>query len=182
MLPVPVHYQLRGSGSPFRPSTLPRLSCWVRSLQLPLLVAVIAAIFKRRADLVAENLALRHQLSCLMLRRKRPKLRPLDRALWAILSRVWGRWSELLVMVQPATVVGWHKQGFTLFWKCKSRKRGPGRPRIHKDIRDLIVEMASLNVGWGAPRIHGELLKLGMEVSESTVKRYMPKKEALPRQ
>ncbi len=118
-------------------------------LQVPLLVAVIIAVFKDRADLIAENVALRHQLSCLKHRRKRPRLRPLDRALWAILSRFWGRWRELLVMVKPATVVGWHRQGFKLFWTWKSRKRRAGRPRIDKDVRKLIVEMASTNVGWG---------------------------------
>ncbi len=135
---------------------------------------------QNRADLVAENVALRHQLSCLKHRRKRPKLRPLDRALWAVLSRLWSRWREALVMANPETVVGWHRQGFKLFWTWKSRKRRAGRPRIDKDVRKLIVEMASTNVGWGAPRIHGELLKLGIEVSESTVQRYMPKRKAPP--
>jgi transposase InsO family protein len=83
-------------------------------------------------------------------------------------------------MVKPSTVVGWHRQGFKLFWTWKSRKRRPGRPRIDKDIRKLIVEMASTNVGWGAPRIHGELLKLGITVCERTVQRYMPKRRAPP--
>ena len=149
-------------------------------LQLPLTVAFVVAIFRDRADLVAENLALRHQLSCLRHRRKRPRLRPLDRAFWALLSRFWGRWRELLVMVKPSTVVGWHRKGFKLFWSWKSRKRRPGRPRIDKDVRKLIVEMANTNVGWGAPRIHGELLKLGITVSETTVQRYMPKKDVSP--
>ena len=83
-------------------------------------------------------------------------------------------------MVKPATVIGWHRTGFKLFWTWKSRKRRPGRPRIDKDIRKLIAEMASTNAGWGAPRIHGELLKLGINVCERTVQRYMPKREALP--
>jgi hypothetical protein len=133
-------------------------------LQLPLVAAVFVAALKDRADLVAENVALRHQLSCLKHRKKRPKLRPLDRVLWVVLARSWSRWKELLVMVKPATVVAWHKKGFRLFWRWKSRKRGPGRPRVHKDVRKLIVEMAVANVGWGAPRIHGELLKLGIEI------------------
>ena len=84
------------------------------------------------------------------------------------------------MMVKPATVVGWHRQGLKLFWTWKSRKRRPGRPRIDKDIRKLIVEMASTNVGWGAPRIHGELLRLGITVCERTVQRYMPKRNAPP--
>jgi putative transposase len=130
-------------------------------LQLPLVAAVFVAALKDRADLVAENVALRHQLSCLKHRKKRPKLRPLDRALWVVLARSWSRWKELLVMVKPATFVAWHKKGFSLFWRWKSRKRGPGRPRVHKDVRKLIVEMAVANVGWGAPRIHGELAQAG---------------------
>ena len=81
-------------------------------------------------------------------------------------------------MVEPATVVAWHRKGFKLFWTWKSRRRKPGRPRVDKDVRKLIVEMANTNVGWGAPRIHGELVKLGIEVSQSTVQRYMPKREA----
>jgi len=79
-------------------------------------------------------------------------------------------------MVKPATVLAWHRKGFRLFWRWKSRKRGPGRPRISAEVRKLIVEMAEMNVGWGAPRIHGELLKLGIEISEITVSRYMPKR------
>ena len=79
-------------------------------------------------------------------------------------------------MVKPATVLAWHRKGFKLFWRWKSRKRGPGRPRISAEVRKLIVAMAEMNVGWGAPRIHGELLKLGIEISEITVSRYMPKR------
>ena len=149
-------------------------------LQLPLLVAVLVASFMDRADLVAENLALRHQLSCLKHRKTRPRLRPLDRALWVALARWWGRWKDGLVMVKPGTVVAWHRKGFRLFWSWKSRRRGPGRPRIQEGIRKLIAEMAGANVGWGAPRIHGELLKLGIEISETTVRRYMPKNAAPP--
>jgi transposase InsO family protein len=81
-----------------------------------------------------------------------------------------------MAMVKPATVLAWHRQGFRLFWRWKSRKREPGRPRIPEDVRKLIVQMAEMNVGWGAPRIHGELLKLGIEISEITVSRYMPKR------
>ena len=83
---------------------------------------------------------------------------------------------------KPATVLYWHRKGEEaklpsgLFWRWKSRKRGPGRPRISAEVRKLIVEMAEMNVGWGALRIHGELLKLGIEISEITVSRYMPKR------
>ncbi len=78
-------------------------------------------------------------------------------------------------MVKPATVLAWHRKGFELLWRWKSRRRGPGRPRVSAEIRQLIVEMAEMNVGWGAPRIRGELLELGIEISEVTVSRYMPK-------
>jgi transposase InsO family protein len=93
-----------------------------------------------------------------------------------LLSRFWDGWRESVAMVKPATVLAWHSKGFRLFWRWKSRKRRPGRPRISAEVRKLIVEMAEMNVGWGAPRIHGELLKLGINVSEITVSRYMPKR------
>ena len=144
--------------------------------KLPLFPSTVAAVFKDRADLVAENVALRHQLSCLIRQRPRPKLRPPDRVFWVLLSRFWIGWRETLVTVKPATVVAWHREGFKLFWRWKSRKRGPGRPRISVEVRRLIIEMTEMNVGWGAPRIHGELLKLGVEISEITVSRYMPKR------
>ncbi len=144
-------------------------------LKLPLILSIVAAVFKNRADLVDENIALRHQLSCLIHRRSRPKLRPVDRVFWVLLSHFWSRWAKTLAMVKPATVLAWHRRGFKLFWRWKSRKRGPGRPRVPEEVRKLIVEMAEMNVGWGAPRVHGELLKLGIEISEITVSRYMPK-------
>ncbi len=144
--------------------------------KLSLAISSVSAVFKDRADLVAENIALRHQLSCFIHRESRPKLRPVDRAFWVLLSRFWSLWTKTLAMVEPATVLAWHRQGFKLFWRWKSRKRGPGRPRISVEVRRLIVEMAEMNVGWGAPRIHGELLKLGIAISEITVSRYMPKR------
>jgi putative transposase len=146
------------------------------SFELPLILYMVPAVFKDRADLVAENLALRHQLSCFIHRGPRPRIRPVDRVFWVLLSRFWDGWRESLAVVKPATVLAWHRKGFKLLWRWKSRKRGPGRPRISAEVRKLIVAMAQLNVGWGAPRIHGELLKLGIEISEITVSRYMPKR------
>jgi putative transposase len=143
-------------------------------LKLALFLSIAAAIFKDRADLVAENVALRHQLSCLVHRGPRARLRPVDRVFWVLLSRYWSGWKKSLVMVLPATVVAWHRKGFKLFWRWKGRKRGVGRPEISVEVRRLIIEMAEMNVSWGAPRIHGELLKLGIKVSEITVSRYMP--------
>jgi len=144
--------------------------------KLSAILSITAAILKDRADLVAENMALRHQLSCLINRENRPRLRPVDRVFWVLLSRFWNSWRESLAIVKPATVMAWHRKGFKLFWRWKSRKRGLGRPRIPIEVRKLIIEMATMNVGWGAPRIHGELLKLGIEISEITVSRYIPKR------
>ncbi len=143
-------------------------------LKLPLVCSFGVAVFKDRATLVTENIALRHQLSCLIHRGTRPKLWPVDRVFWVLLSRTWDDWRKSLAIVKPATVLTWHRKGFKLFWRRKSRKRGPGRPRISAEVRKLIVEMANMNVEWGAPRIHGELLKLGINISEITVSRYMP--------
>ena len=97
-----------------------------------------------------------------MLKRKRPrpKLNSLDRLFWTTLRRFWSRWTDVLVIVKPETVIGWHRAGFRLYWRWRSRPRG-GRPRITDEIRDLIRRMAEENAGWGAPKIHGELQKLG---------------------
>ncbi len=92
--------------------------------QRPLILSIVTSIFKDRADLVAENVALRHQLSCLIHRGSRPKLRPVDRAFWAMLFRFWDGWRESLVMVKPSTVLAWHRKGFRLVWRWKSRMRG----------------------------------------------------------
>ena len=112
-------------------------------------------------------------------KKSRPKLTNADRAFWVFLQRKWPRWREALIVVQPATVVRWHRRGFKAYWRRKSRKRRPGRPRTAREIRDLIRRMAREN-GWGAPRIHGELLKLGFVVSERTISRWMPKRPAPP--
>ena len=107
---------------------------------------------------------------------KRPKIRTRDRIFWVILSRRWKSWSNALIVVQPDTVIRWHKKGFKLFWRFKSRKTGSGRPPIGPETRKLIEDMAKTNPLWGVPRIHGELLKLGIEnVSERTVSNIIEK-------
>ena len=105
---------------------------------------------------------------------KRPQLRPRDRLFWVLLSRLWSGWQDALIVVKPDTVVRWHRKGFKLFWRYKSRRKGPGRPPISPDVLNLIRRMAEANPLWGAPRIHGELLKLGIEISERTVSNLMP--------
>ena len=125
-------------------------------------------------DLVLENLALRQQLAVLQRSVKRPRLRRRDRAFWVLLSRIWSNWRSALTIVKPDTVVRWHRKGFRLYWRWKSRKRGPGRPPASLEIRELIRQMAEANPLWGAPHIHGELLKLGIQISERTVSNLMP--------
>jgi transposase InsO family protein len=140
------------------------------------------ASFRSRASLQLEILALRHQLGVLQRSVKRPKLTPADRFLWAWLSEIWAGWRSALVIVQPATVVAWHRKGFRLFWTWKVRHGQPGRPAVQKDVRELIRTMSRENPLWGAPRIHGELLKLGIDVGETSVGKYMVRRRKPPSQ
>jgi len=143
----------------------------------------LSSIFRSRAALQLENLALRHQIGVLQRSaRKRPKLTPGDRLLWVFLSHLWRDWRSALAIVKPETVVAWHRAGFRLFWTWKIRHGQPGRPIISREIRDLICKMCRENPGWGAPRIHGELLKLGIDVGESSVSKYMVRSRRPPSQ
>jgi transposase InsO family protein len=101
--------------------------------------------------------------------------------LWVWLSKRWNEWRAAVVIVRPETVLAWHRRGFRLFWTWKSRRR-LGRPTIPSDVRSLIRRMAEANSLWGAPRIHGELLKLGIDVSQATVARYMARRRRPPSQ
>jgi transposase InsO family protein len=142
------------------------------------IVSVLACRFCSRAALELENLALRHQLN--VLRRQcpgRPRLSPIDRLLWVWLYRLWPRCLDAMVLVRPATVIHWHHQGFRLYWRWRSRS---GRPSVDREVRKLIREMSSANPLWGAPRIHGELLKLGIEISQATVAKYMIRRRGRP--
>ena len=141
---------------------------------LHLLAAAASASFKSRTALQAENLALRHQLTVLRRSVKRPKLITADRLLWAWLSQVWIDWRSSLLILKPETVIGWHRKGFRMFWTWKVRRGKPGRPTVPKDVRKLIRKLSRENPLWGAPRIHGELLKLGVDVGETSVAKYMP--------
>src|SRR5437588_5162787 len=132
------------------------------------------SIFRSRAALELENLALRHQIGVLQRSvRKRPRLTPLDRLLWVWLFAIWSDWCSALAIVKPETVIAWHRAGFRLFWTWKVRHGQPGRPAISREVRDLIRKMCRQNPSWGAPRIHGELLKLGIDIAESSVSKYM---------
>jgi transposase InsO family protein len=144
------------------------------------LIWTIYSRFKKTSDLALENLALRQQLAILKRSSKRPRLHIRDRLFWVLLSRLWSGWQDVLIVIKLDTVVRWHRKGFKLFWRYKSRRRGPGRPPISPDVRDLILRMAEANPLWGAPRIHGELLKLGIEISERTVSNLMPPRHPKP--
>lgn len=130
------------------------------------------AFFRSRHALGLELVAFRHQLAVLKRQKPRPKLSRWDRLFWLTLRRLWPKWSSVLLIVKPETVVRWHRAGFQWYWRFLSRHR-PGRPKITSELQKLIRSMATENPTWGAPRIHGELLKLGFEISECTVSRYL---------
>jgi hypothetical protein len=113
---------------------------------------------------------------------RRVRLERADRVFWVWILRLWSDWRSALVIVRPETVIRWHRDGFRVYWRWKSRPRRPGRPTISREIRELIRNMADANPTWGAPRIHGELLKLGIPVSESTVSKYLPRRRKPPSQ
>ena len=138
---------------------------------LTIVVRALRLVFRSRSDLVLENIALKQQVDALKQKRPRPQLDDADRAFWVAMRTAWNGWAERLVIVKPETVVKWHRDRFRRYWTEISRhKRGPGRPRVVREIRELIRRMALEN-NWGAPRIHGELEKLGFTVSEATVSR-----------
>ncbi len=136
---------------------------------------LIVACFHSRAVLAAENLALRHQLGVLARTARRPRLRRRDRIFWVWLSHIWPDWRSALVIVKPETVITWHRQGFRLYWRWRSRAGKPGRPRVDPEIRELIRRMSRENQLWGSPRIRDELALLGLKVAKSTVEKYMIK-------
>ena len=134
-------------------------------------VAYIRAFFVRRHKLALVAAALRQQLAVFKRKQPRPMLSRADRLFWTTLRRLYSDWADALILVRPETVVSWHRAGFRLFWRWRSRQ--PGRPKMTLEIRELIRRMKAENPTWGAPRIHGELLQLGFDVSEPTVSRYL---------
>jgi transposase InsO family protein len=145
-------------------------------------LAVLASPFKSKLRLEAENAVLRHQL--IVLRRGlHGRVRPTNNDRWFLVQMY--RWIssvlKVVTIVQPETLVRWHRAGFRRYWRWKSNSRG-GRPRIEMELRVLIRRMSTENQLWGAPRIHGELLKLGFSVAQSTVAKYMVKRRGPPSQ
>src|SRR5712672_1893745 len=146
------------------------------------LPAVLASAFKSKSRLEAENAVLRHQLIVLR-RRVRGRVQPTNNDRWflALMYRWFPSILKVVTIVQPETLVRWHRAGFRRYWRWKSNLRG-GRPRIEMELRALIRQMSTENQLWGAPRIHGELLKLGFSVAQSTVAKYMVKRCGPPSQ
>jgi len=143
---------------------------------------LIRCLIAPRLRLAAEILSLRQQLAVLSRSAKRPQLRWQDRFFWVLLSSLWKDWREVLVIIKPDTVVKWHRQGFKLFWKWKSKSCRAGRPKIDQGIRELIRKMSRENPLWGVPRIQSELHLLGFDVAESTVAKYRVKSKKPPSQ
>ena len=134
---------------------------------------IVSALGSRK-DLILENLALRQQLLSLHTKRPRRRLSAMHKLFWVVLRWHWSGWKAPLILVRPRTVVEWHRAGFRLYWKWLSRARQVGGRRpVSKEVRALIFRMAAENPTWGAPRIHGELLKLGFNLSEPTVSRWL---------
>jgi transposase InsO family protein len=145
------------------------------------LLSTLLVSWRSRLALQAEILAIRHQINLLQRSsKKRISLRASDRILWVWLSQLWSDWRSALIIVKPETVIRWHRQGFRLYWRLKSRH--PGRPDAGREIRELIRKMCVSNPRWGAPRIHGELLKLGIDVSQTTISKYMVRRRKPPSQ
>jgi putative transposase len=149
----------------------------------PVLVAVVtslASCFRSRRALQLEVLALRHQLAVYQRSARRPRLQPADRLLWAWLARAWSGWRDALVVVQPQTVIAWQRKRFRAHWTRLSQHTTPGRPRLTKELRDLIRTMSTANPTWGSPRIVSELRKLGIPIAKATVERYMVRRRRPP--
>jgi hypothetical protein len=149
---------------------------------IKLILAFIADLFQSRAALEAEVLVLRQQI--VVLRRGRP-IRPhmvaIDRLVLGWVCWLFPNACDALVIVRPETVLRWHRTGFRSYWRWKSRRR-PGRPSVSAEIRNLIRTMSLANPLWGAPRIHGELLKLGIDVGQTSVAKYMVRRRGPPSQ
>ena len=146
------------------------------------LLLVVGSRLKSRARLEAETLVLCQQVIVLSRKsRSRVRLRNIDRLIFVWLYRCFPAVLNAITVVKPETVIRWHRRGFRAYWRWKSLRRG-GRPRIDREIRDLIGRMSKENPLWEAPRIHGELLMLGIEVAQSTVARYMTRRQGPPSQ
>jgi putative transposase len=137
-----------------------------------LILTLLCALLLSRTSLALENLALRQQVAVLKRSVPRPRIRLRDRIYWVLMRRLWSGWRDSLLLVQPSTVVRWHRRGWGLLWRWRSRGN-PGRPAIPYEVRELIRRLSGENRLWGAPRIQAELEHLGYHVAKSTVEHYM---------
>ena len=151
---VPSTYSVRLVRLNFRPA-----SSRMASMLTLILTGLLVALRTRRA-LALENLALRHQLAVLQRAAPRPRLRRSDRLFWVLLSRLWRGWAEVVVIVQPETVLRWHRAGFTRYWTWKSRRRGPGHPAVASDVRALIRRMSEANLSFAKTPSGGQVVDL----------------------
>jgi transposase len=140
---------------------------------LVVLLRSIGLLCRGYRAVALENVALRQQLAALTRTTMRPRLRTRDRLFWILLATTWREWRTALIVVQPDTVLRWHRQWLRRRWTHLSKPSRPGRPSTAATIRALVEQMGAANPLWGAPRIHGELGKLGIEVSERTVSRLL---------
>jgi putative transposase len=137
-------------------------------------LGLLTRCLQSHRSLLVENLALRQQLAVLKRKHPRPRMGAVDKIFWVFARRFWSAWKQSLVLVNPETVVCWHRAGFRMYWSLISRaRRRVGRKQLSKEVRDLIFQMVTENPTWGAPRIHGELLMLRFDVSERTISRWM---------
>ena len=149
-----------------------RFTCWTKPLTSSLLLQTVADLSRSKSELVAENAILRQQLIILKRQVKRPSFTKSDRMLLVLLARLIRTWQQALVIVQPDTLLRWHRELFRLYWKHKS-KASTHKPKVAAETIALIRQMAKDNRLWGAERIRGELLKLGLRVCKRTVQKYM---------
>jgi putative transposase len=149
-----------------------RFITWTKPDTSSLLLGTLTDLTRSKTELVAENALLRQQLIILRRQVKRPACTRTDRMLLVLLARMVRSWKQALLLVQPETLLRWHRQGFKLFWRYKSRAASL-TPRISQETVALIQEMARDNRLWGAERIRGELLKLGIRVCKRTIQKYM---------
>jgi len=145
---------------------------WTKPSSASLPLSTVADLARSKPQLIAENLLLRQQLVVLNRSVKRPRFTSADRSLFVVLASRLQGWKEALLIVKPETILRWHRTGFQLFWKRKSRTTSC-QPKIPLETITLIKEMAANNHLWGADRIQGELLKLKIKVAKRTIQRYM---------
>jgi putative transposase len=150
-----------------------RLRQWTKPLSHALVLNAAMDLTRSKSELVLENAFLRQQLTVLKRQVKRPALTWRDRILFVLLASRLRTWKQALLIVQPDTLLRWHRDLFRWVWSRKSRPRRRGRPPLADDTVSLIKQMAKENRTWGAERIRGELLKLGLRVSKSTIQKYL---------